>query len=265
MFPVIGKIPAGKAFPFFRPPGPEFVEKPIQTANNEIGSKQERAVAKYRHTDAEDGQGYFLTVNSRDQLLPGTFEYMPDEIMGNKIDLGVFEGKYKNDLTGASAIAPAVLLKLVIYGYSKGRKSSRSIRELSRDNIIAKALTGDMKIHWTTIAGFISSNSREFEEVFMRVLVYRNELGLIGGETFALDGLRLPSNASIGMSGTGEELEKKPGTYRRMAEKHAAKHVKQDRQTALEPENGRRYRERQKHLKRKIEKTSGFAGKQARR
>ena len=35
-----------------------------------------------------------------------------------------------------------------------------------------------------------------------------NELGLIGGETFAEDGLRLPSNASIEKSGTKKELEK---------------------------------------------------------
>ncbi|MDR0474637.1 MAG: hypothetical protein LBH43_13315 [Treponema sp.] len=53
-------------------------------------------MVKYRHTDAEDGQSYFLTVNLRGQLLPGTFEYMLDEIIGNKIDISVFEKKYKN-------------------------------------------------------------------------------------------------------------------------------------------------------------------------
>jgi transposase len=215
-------------------------------------------MAKYRHTDAEYGQGLFLVVNLKDQLLPGTFEYMLDEIINTKTDTAIFDRKYKNDITGASAVPPAVLLKLIIYGYSKGRKSSRGIWELSRDNIIAKALTGDMKIHWTTIADFISGNNKEFEEVFVQVLAYCNELGLVGGETFAVDGLRLPSNASIEMSGTGEELKKKLGMYRRMAEKHVAKHRKLDGQTVSEPEEERRYRERQKHLNRQIEKISGF-------
>ena len=58
-----------------------------------------------------------------------------------------------------------------------------------------------MSIHWTTIADFISENKEAVEETFVQVLMYNNELGLIGGENFAVDGLRLPSNASIEMNG----------------------------------------------------------------
>lgn len=153
---------------------------------------------------------------------------MIDEIINTKIDAGIFDGKYKNDLTGASAIPPKTILKLVIYGYKKGRKSSRGIWELNRNNIVAKALTGDMEIHWTTIADFISSNSKEFNDIFVEVLAYCNELGLIGGEDFAIDGLRLPSNASLEMGGTKEKLEKRLETYRKMADKHLERHNKKD-------------------------------------
>ena len=118
-------------------------------------------MAKYRTTDVASGQGLFLTVNLQEQLLPDTFEYMLDKLIGGKIDLSIFELRYKNDLTGASAVPPSVLLKLVIYGYYTGNKSSRKISELNRNNIIAKALTGDMKIHWTTIADFISRGIEE--------------------------------------------------------------------------------------------------------
>jgi transposase len=113
-----------------------------------------------------------------------------------KIDISIFDKNYKNDQTGASAVPPSVLLKLIIYGYRNGCKSSRKLWALSRQNIIAKALTGDMEIHWTTIADFISENSHDFKEVFTKVLGYCNELQLICGEDFAVDGLRLPSNAS---------------------------------------------------------------------
>jgi transposase len=188
----------------------------------------EGIMAKYRTTDVAAGQIIFLTVNLNEQLLPDSFEYMLNEIIGTKIDLSIFDKKYKNDLTGASAVPPSVLLKLIIYGYSKGHKSSRGLWELSRNNIIAKALTGDMEIHWTTIADFISSNSAEFNDIFVKVLTYCSELGLIGGETFAIDGLRLPSNASIEMSGTKEQLEKRLSLYRKMSEKHLARHLKKD-------------------------------------
>jgi hypothetical protein len=79
---------------------------------------------------------------------------------------------------------------------------------LGRNSIIAKALAGDMNIHWTGIADFISHNGEGFQEIFVEALAYSNELGLIGGETFALDGLRLPSNAALELTGKKERLEK---------------------------------------------------------
>jgi transposase len=220
--------------------------------------KLEGKMARYKTTEAAAGQGLFLTVNLNEQILPETYEWMLDELIGKKIDISNFDKKYKNDQTGAGAVPPAVLLKLIIYAYSKGCKSSRKIMELNENNITAKALTGDMRIHWTTIADFISGNSEEFKEVFEKVLTYCNELGLIGGETYAVDGLRLPSNASLDMSGTKEELEKRLSVYQKMAEKHTAKHCKND----IEGETGARekanYEKRQKHLMRQIEKLEGF-------
>jgi len=214
-------------------------------------------MARYKHTDIEDGQGVFLTINLKNQLLPGTFEYMLNDLMSNKIDVSIFDGNYKNDKTGAKAIPPMALLKLIIYGYSKGKNSSRGLWELAEDNIIAKALTGGLQPHWTTIADFISSNSEKFQEVFVKVLAYCVELGLVGGETFAVDGLRLPSNASIDMSGTKEELKKRMEVYRRMAEKHLAKHQKND-EGGMDEERSRHYKERQKHLALQIEKVGKF-------
>jgi transposase len=213
---------------------------------------------RYKQTDASNGQGLFLSVNLREQLLPGSFEEMLDKVIGTKIDTSIFDRKYNNDHSGAKAIPPSVLLKLIIYGYSKGQKSSRSIWKLSRENIIAKALTGDMDIHWTTIADFISGNSKEFNGIFIKVLAYCNELGLIGGETFAIDGLRLPSNASIEMSGTKEQLEKRVLLYRKMAEKHLTRHLKKDERGETDAEEKKRFEQRQRHLARRIDKISCF-------
>jgi transposase len=215
-------------------------------------------MAKYRQTDSEYGQGIFLAVNLKKQLLPGTFEHMLDEIIDTKIDTSVFDLKYKNDNTGASAIPPKTLLKLVIYGYSKGRKSSRGISELNINNIIAKALTGDMNIHWTTIADFISGNGAGFKDVFVKVLTYCNELDLIGGQTFAIDGLRLPSNASLHLTGKKEQLEKRLGVYRKMAQKHLERHRRKDERGEADEETKKHFLERQKKLNRQIEKISEF-------
>ena len=116
-------------------------------------------MAKYKETEAGKGQGLFISVNLKEQLIPGTFEYMLDKLIGTKIDISNFDENYHNDKTGAKAIPSKVLIKLIIYGYSKGVKSSRGLESLSTNNLIGKALSDDMEPHWTTIANFISDNS----------------------------------------------------------------------------------------------------------
>jgi len=51
-------------------------------------------------------------------------------------------------------------------------------------------------------ADFISSIDKQITELFRDVLLICDEMGLIGREMFALDGCKLPSNASKEWSGT---------------------------------------------------------------
>ena len=215
-------------------------------------------MARYKHSDVENGQGLFLTVNLKEQLLPGSFEYMLNDLIGKEIDVSMFDANYKNQATGAPAIPPTVLIKLIIYGYRQGIKSSRKIMKLSQENITAKALTGDMAIHWTTIADFVSFNSELFAKVFVKVLMYCGELKLVGGAEAAVDGRRMSSNASMDMSGTKQELEKRHEAYQRMARKHVAKHLRRDARGESDAEEQKRYEKRQKHLQRQIEKIGDF-------
>jgi transposase len=62
---------------------------------------------------------------------------------GSEIDLSVFDARYRNDETGASAYRPGVLLKVVLLGYARGLTSSRSIERACRENIVFMALSGD--------------------------------------------------------------------------------------------------------------------------
>jgi transposase len=82
-------------------------------------------MARYKHT--EKGQGLFLTVDLSKQIVPGSYEYTLTHLIDNKLDLRVFDQKYNNDETGATAINPKILLKIVLYCYSMGIISSRKI------------------------------------------------------------------------------------------------------------------------------------------
>jgi hypothetical protein len=56
-----------------------------------------------------------------------------------------------------------------------GTKIDLSVHELNNHNIIAKALTGDMKIHWTTIGDSVSGNKEAVKETFIQVLIHADE------------------------------------------------------------------------------------------
>jgi transposase len=53
------------------------------------------------------------------QILPGTFEHTLHYLIENEIDMGLFDDRYRNDQTSAPAYDPAILLKIVLYAYSR--------------------------------------------------------------------------------------------------------------------------------------------------
>jgi transposase len=164
-------------------------------------------MARYRDYSYE--QAKLIPISFQQQILPGTFEYTLNYLIDREFDLSVFAARYHNDETGAPAYDPAILLKIILFAYSRGIVSSREIARCCRENIIFIALAADTAPHFTTIADFISSLGGEITVLFRDVLLVCDEMGLIGRELFAVDGCKLPANASKEWSGTKEELTKK--------------------------------------------------------
>jgi len=154
---------------------------------------------RYKHIDTSPR---FLAVDLEAQLLPGTFEHALNHLLDHEIDLSGFDARFRNDEAGASAYPPAMLLKVVLLAYSRGIVSSRAIERACREHITFVALSGDTCPHFTTIAAFISGLGELIGAVFKQVLLICDAQGLIGREMFAIDGVKLPSNASKERSGT---------------------------------------------------------------
>ena len=212
-------------------------------------------MARYKHYDY--AQTKLLPVSFERQILPGTFEYSLNQLIDDEIDLSVFEERYQNDETGAPAYDPAILLKIILFAYSKGITSSREIARLCRDNVVFMALSADSAPHFTTIADFIATLDGEIEPIFRDVLLVCDEAGLIGKEMFAVDGVKLPSNASREWSGTQAEYSKKIEKMQRAVEHLLQQHRRSD--TAEEDPAVNRARQQQiETLKAAIHKVRGF-------
>ena len=111
-------------------------------------------------------QSKLIPILFKDQLVSGSFEHALDYLVDHELDFSIFDHRYKNEDTGASAYSPAVLLKVVIYAYSRGITSSRAIARLCEENIIFMALSADTRPHFTTIAKFVASLPDEISELF---------------------------------------------------------------------------------------------------
>lgn len=162
------------------------------------------------------------------QILPGSYEETLQYLIDRKIDISKFDAEYRNDETGAPAISPKVLLKIVLYCYSRGLITSRPMARACTENMTVKAMAEDIEPHFSVIADFISKNSEKIKDVFTQVLMYCSELGLIKGDLFAIDGCKLPSNASKEWSGTIDELKKKKADLAALSGRLIEKHKKLD-------------------------------------
>jgi transposase len=190
-------------------------------------------MARYKVYDYN--QTKLIPIDYSKQILPHSFEHAVSFIVDHRIDTSVFDAAYCNDDTGAPAYDPAILLKIVLYAYSRGIISSREIARACDENIIFMALSADTRPHFTTIAAFISGMDKAVESVFADVLLLCDELGLIGREMFAIDGCKLPSNASKEWSGTKAELQKKQTKMREAVTRMRERHQQRDAAEAPRP------------------------------
>jgi hypothetical protein len=95
-------------------------------------------------------------------------------------------------------------------------------------------LARDAEPDHDTIAHFISSHAEAVKGLFAQVLLKCYALGLIGGELFAIDGCKLPSNAAKERPGTLDELGKKKSSLEALMENIIARHIKLDQDAAGE-------------------------------
>ena len=184
-------------------------------------------MAKYKRYDYK--QMLMIPISLEDQLSPGTLEFAIHTLVETRMDLSLFDEKYKNDETGRLAYDPKILLKVVLFAYSRGLTGSRGIEQACRENVVFMALSCGVKPDHSTICGFVSSMKGEIAPLFRDVLLVCEEEGLLGGTFFALDGLKLSSNASKEWSGSHAELQRKKDRLEAKVKQLLEEHEREDK------------------------------------
>jgi transposase len=148
-------------------------------------------MSNFRSIDRETG---FLFPPSIDDWLPEKHlaRFVVEVIDG--LDLSGMTRSYRG--SGSASYHPALLLGLLVYGYTTGVFSSRKLERATYDSVAFRFITGNEHPDHDTIATFRRRFLREIEGLFVRVLELAREMGLLKLGTVALDGTKIHANAS---------------------------------------------------------------------
>jgi len=185
-------------------------------------------MAKYKRYDYS--QSMLIPISLEQQLVPGTIEFAIHTLVENRMDLSVFDDNYQNDETGRSAYDPKILLKVVLLGYSRGLTSSRPIERACCENVLFMAMSCNQRPDHSTIASFISSMKNQIKPLFRDILLVCDQEGLLGGTFFAIDGCKMPSNASKEWSGKVSELKKRKQKIEHKIKVLVEDHIEKDKE-----------------------------------
>ena len=141
-------------------------------------------------------QSYLLPPSLSDWLPEKHLAYFISEVV-NELDLSGFYARHEeSDPRGNQPFDPAMMLKILIYGYATGTFSSRRMaRKLEEDVAFRVLAAGNFPEH-RTICDFRKDNLNEFIELLKQVVQIAKSSGLVKLGRIAIDGTKVKANAS---------------------------------------------------------------------
>lgn len=143
----------------------------------------------------EPDQQYLLPPSLRDWLPADHLVYFVSDTV-DALDLSAFRARYRRSGSGNVGYHPALMCKLLLYGYATGVFSSRAIARACETDVAFRILAaGDPPSH-RTIARFRKEHLAAFEGLFAQVVGIAQDAGLVSVGTVAIDGSKVRANAS---------------------------------------------------------------------
>src|SRR6202023_2980208 len=134
-------------------------------------------------------------------LPPSLGEWLPERHLArfvveviDGLDLSAMVKSYRG--SGSASYHPALLLGLLVYGYTTGVFSSRKLERATYDSVAFRFIAANDHPDHDTIATFRRRFLKEIEALFVKVLLLAREMGVLKMGTVALDGTKIHANAS---------------------------------------------------------------------
>lgn len=205
-----------------------------------------------------DTQQYSLIPACYDEIILEDNPVRVIEAFVDSLDLQELNFKNANrniQVAGRRSYNPKDLLKLYLYGYFNGIRSSRKLARECERNIEVFWLINELKPDFRTISNFRKDNIQNMKNVFKEFSILCDSLDLIGKEIIAIDGSKFRANNARKKNYTKGKLEKQMKYYEENIEKYMAILDKEDSEekdnkvTASKAEIKQKIEEAQKRLK----------------
>jgi transposase len=143
-----------------------------------------------------DPHQVLLLPPSLDDWLPeGHLARFVAELVDEVLDLGPILAS-STETRGYPPYDPRLMLRLLIYGYSTGVRSSRAIERKCIDDVGFRFLAADAAPDLRSIARFRRRHLTALADLFLQSLRLAQKLGMVRMGRVALDGTKLEANAS---------------------------------------------------------------------
>ena len=139
-------------------------------------------------------QTYFITLE--EQVSASNPVRLIDAFI-DKLDLqkiGFSNTLHKSE--GRPPYAPALLLKLYLYGYLNKIRSSRKLEKECSRNIEMQWLLQNLQPNYHTIADFRKLHSQPLQNMFKLYVQFLSDAGLLGKTTIGVDGANLKQSTA---------------------------------------------------------------------
>jgi len=129
----------------------------------------------------------------------------------DEMDIRAIEERYSG--LGCHAYHPRMLLKVIIYGYCIGIRSSRRLQKELEEDVVFMWLSGRQEPDFRTISDFRKDRLKEIQSIFNQVLELCAELGMIRCGKISIDGTKLEANSGKHKITFRKKLEKSLAGY----------------------------------------------------
>jgi transposase len=158
-----------------------------------------------RFAACDGDQSFLMPPDLRDWLPEGHLGWFVLDAV-EAMELGPFYAAYRVDGRRRPADDPAMMVALLLYAYARGIRSSRVIERCCEEDVAFRVLAAQQRPDHATIARFIERHQDAIAGLFGEVLTLCAEHGLAKVGVIAVDGTKVPANASRDANRDYEQL-----------------------------------------------------------